>query len=95
MHLSPGYQQLIPDGDTVTTGTKRFRTKRGVNPLMRMPSEIARFLSVTAGNPAFLEYAKRAIPSDCVDASYAMILPSMTILMIVCAQLATGVSGGP
>ena len=41
-----------------------------------------------AGNPAILVYANKAQPSDRVDAAYATIFPSLTILKILCAQVA-------
>ena len=41
-----------------------------------------------AGNPAILVYANKAQPSDRVDAAYTTIFPSLTILKILCAQVA-------
>ena len=52
-------------------------------------------VSGTAGNPAILVYANRALQSDRIDVAFATIFPSMTILKIVCAQVAIGVLGGP
>ena len=52
-------------------------------------------VSGAAGNPAILAYANRALPSDRVDVAYATIFPAMTILKIVCVQVALGVLGGP
>jgi putative transport protein len=51
-------------------------------------------VSGTTGNPAILVYANRALPSDRIDVAYASIFPSMTILKILCAQVAIGVLGG-
>jgi putative transport protein len=51
-------------------------------------------VSGATGNPAILVYANRALPSDCIDVSYATIFPTMTILKILCAQVAIGVLGG-
>jgi len=51
-------------------------------------------VSGTGGNPAILVYANRALPSDRIDVSFATIFPSMTILKIVCVQVAIGVLGG-
>ena len=42
------------------------------------------------GNPAILVYANKVQPSDRVDAAYATIFPSTTILKILCAQVALG-----
>jgi putative transport protein len=51
-------------------------------------------VSGAAGNPAILAYANRALPSDRVDVAYATIFPSMTILKIICAQVAISLLGG-
>ena len=51
-------------------------------------------VSGTAGNPAILVYANRALPSDRIDVAYATIFPSMTILKIICVQVAIGILGG-
>ncbi len=48
-------------------------------------------VSGITGNPAILVYANKAQPSDRLDAAYATIFPSMTILKILCAQVALGV----
>jgi putative transport protein len=50
-------------------------------------------VSGAAGNPAILAYANRALPSDRVDVAYATIFPSMTILKIICAQVAISLLG--
>jgi putative transport protein len=50
--------------------------------------------SGATGNPAILVYANRALPSERIDVTYATIFPSMTILKIVCVQVAIGVLGG-
>jgi putative transport protein len=44
--------------------------------------------SGVTGNPAILVYANKAVTSDRIDAAYATIFPSMTILKIICAQVA-------
>ena len=49
------------------------------------------FLAVVA---AIVVYANRALPSDRIDVAFATIFPSMTILKIVCVQVAIGVLGG-
>ena len=43
-----------------------------------------------AGNPAILVYANKMQPSDRIDAAYATVFPSMTILKILCAQVSLG-----
>jgi putative transport protein len=42
------------------------------------------------GNPAILVYANKVQPSDRIDAAYATVFPSLTILKILCAQIAAG-----
>ena len=49
--------------------------------------------SGTTGNPAIVVYANRTLPSERIDVAFATIFPSMTILKIVCAQVAIGVLG--
>jgi len=51
-------------------------------------------VSGAAGNPAVLVYANRALPSNRIDVAYATIFPSMTILKIICVQVAIGVISG-
>jgi putative transport protein len=43
--------------------------------------------SGVAGNPAILVYANKTVPSDRIDAAFATIFPSLTILKIICAQV--------
>ena len=45
-------------------------------------------VSGVTGNPAILVYANKALTSDRIDASYATIFPSITILKILCAHVA-------
>jgi putative transport protein len=52
-------------------------------------------ISGAAGNPAILVYANRVLASDRIDVAYATIFPSMTILKIVCVQVAIGILGKP
>ncbi|MBL7965110.1 MAG: hypothetical protein JNM31_14850 [Flavobacteriales bacterium] len=47
-------------------------------------------VSGAGGNPAILAYANQTLPSERVDIAYATIFPSMTILKILCAQVAIG-----
>jgi putative transport protein len=48
-------------------------------------------ISGVTGNPAILVYANRAVTSDRIDAAFATIFPSMTILKILCVQVALGI----
>lgn len=50
-------------------------------------------VSGATGNPAILVYANRAVPSDRIDVAYATIFPSMTILKIICVQVAISMLG--
>jgi len=45
-------------------------------------------ISGVTGNPAILVYANKAVTSDRIDAAYATIFPSITILKILCAHVA-------
>jgi len=56
--------------------------------------ELFGVVSGAAGNPAILSYANQTIPSDRVDVAYATIFPSMTILKIICVQVALILLGG-
>jgi putative transport protein len=47
-------------------------------------------VSGITGNPAILVYANKTMTSDRIDAAFATIFPSMTILKILCAQIAIG-----
>jgi len=47
-----------------------------------------------AGNPAILVYANRTIQSDRIDAAYATTFPTLTVLKIVCVQVAAALVGG-
>jgi putative transport protein len=59
--------------------------------LMRMPTDdLLGVVSGITGNPAILVYANKVQPSDRIDAAYASVFPSLTILKILCAQIALG-----
>lgn len=63
--------------------------------LLRMSTDdLFGAVSGAAGNPAVVVYANRALASDRIDIAYATLFPSMTILKIVCAQVALGILGG-
>ena len=47
-------------------------------------------VSGVTGNPAILVYANSVQPSDRIDAAYATVFPALTILKILCAQIAIG-----
>ena len=60
--------------------------------LLRMATDdLFGVVSGVTGNPAILVYANRVVTSDRIDAAFATIFPSMTILKILCAQIALGV----
>jgi putative transport protein len=50
-------------------------------------------VSGATGNPAILVYANRAIQSERIDVAYSTIFPSMTILKIICVQVAISMLG--
>ena len=57
--------------------------------LLRMATDdLLGVVSGVTGNPAILVYANKTIASDRIDASYATVFPSLTILKIICAQVA-------
>ena len=59
--------------------------------LLRMPTDdLLGIVSGITGNPAILVYANKVQPSDRIDAAYATVFPSLTILKILCAQIALG-----
>ena len=82
-------------GPASPPATVGYRSACRVRCVLRLSTD-DRFgmVSGAAGNPAILAYANRALPSDRVDVAYATIFPSMTILKIVCVQVAMGVLGG-
>lgn len=45
------------------------------------------------GNPAVLSYANMTLPSERVDVAYATTFPALTILKILCVQIAIGLLG--
>ena len=47
-------------------------------------------VSGVTGNPAILIYANKVQQSDRIDAAYATLFPTMTILKVLCAQVALG-----
>jgi putative transport protein len=60
--------------------------------LLRMATDdLLGVIAGIAGNPAILVYANKVQQSDRIDAGYATIFPSLTILKILCAQVALGV----
>jgi putative transport protein len=52
-------------------------------------------VSGATGNPAIVAYANKALHSDRIDVAFATVFPSMTILKILCAQVAIGVLNAP
>ena len=56
--------------------------------LMRLPcNSLMGVVSGTTGNPAIPAYGSRLLQSDGVDVGYATILPTMTIVKVVAAQV--------
>jgi putative transport protein len=47
-------------------------------------------VSGVTGNPAILVYANKVHRSDRIDAAFATVFPAMTILKVLCAQVALG-----
>ncbi len=53
--------------------------------------ELFGLASSITGNPAILVFANKVVPSDRVDATFAGVFPAMTILKILCAQIALSI----
>ena len=63
--------------------------------LLKMPTDdLFGVMSGVAGNPAIPAYANRTLPSDRIDVAFATVFPSMTILKILCVQIAIGLLAG-
>jgi putative transport protein len=63
--------------------------------VFKMPTDdLFGVVSGTGGNPAIVAYANKAVQSDGIDVAFATIYPSMTILKIICAQVAIVLLGG-
>jgi putative transport protein len=60
----------------------------GLLALRMATDDLLGIVSGITGNPAILVYANKAQPSDRIDAAFATIFPSLTILKILCAQVA-------
>ena len=59
--------------------------------VMRLPTDdLLGVIAGITGNLAILTYANKLQPSDRVDAAYAMLFPTMTILKVLCAQVVLG-----
>jgi putative transport protein len=59
--------------------------------LLRMSTDdLLGVVSGITGNPAILVYANKMQPSDRIDAAYATVFPALTILKILCVQIAIG-----
>jgi putative transport protein len=52
--------------------------------------DVLGIVSAITGNPAILVYANKVQTSDRIDAAFATVFPAMTILKILCAQIAIG-----
>ncbi len=63
--------------------------------LLKMPTDdLFGVMSGVAGNPAIPAYANQTLPSDRIDVAFATVFPSMTILKILCVQIAIGMLCG-
>ena len=62
----------------------------GQSVLRMATDDLLGIVSGITGNPAILVYANKVQPSDRIDAAYATVFPSLTILKILCAQIALG-----
>jgi putative transport protein len=63
--------------------------------LLKIPTDdLFGVTSGVTGNPAIVAYANRALQSDRIDVAFATVFPSMTILKILCVQVAIGMLSG-
>jgi putative transport protein len=63
--------------------------------LLKIPTDdLFGVTSGVTGNPAIVAYANRALQSDRIDVAFATVFPSMTILKILCVQIAIGMLSG-
>ena len=62
--------------------------------VLRLPTDdLFGVVSGATGNPAIVMYASRALSSDRVEIVYATVFPALTIVKILCVQIAIGVAG--
>jgi len=63
--------------------------------LLRMPTDdLFGVVSGVTGNPAIPAFANRTLESERIDLAFATVFPSMTILKILCVQVAIGLLHG-
>ena len=79
---------LLAIATGVMLGAMRSHSSRGSTSCRMATDDLLGVVSGVTGNPAILVYANKAIPSDRIDAAYATVFPSLTILKILCAQVA-------
>jgi len=65
----------------------------GGNLLKMQTDDLLGVVSGITGNPAILVYANTVHTSDRIDTAYATTFPTLTILKILCAQVALGMLG--
>ena len=87
-------------GAATYVSSNQARTGPGETPVSRTHLGILTIWVLRAAEPSLhpppsavsggrgLVYANKIVPSDRIDAAYATIFPSLTILKIVCAQVA-------
>ena len=74
----------------IVSGGDAGRFPGGQSVLRMATDDLLGVVSGITGNPAILVYANKVQPSDRIDAAFATIFPSLTILKILCAQVALG-----
>ena len=89
---NPGRRRAAVPGDRCAhrSGGNAGRFLVGQSVLRLATDDLLGIVSGIAGNPAILVYANKMQPSDRIDAAYATVFPSMTILKILCVQVALG-----
>jgi putative transport protein len=75
---------------TIVLGSMLVAFLVGQSILRLATDDLLGVVSGVTGNPAILVYANKTQPSDRIDAAYATTFPALTILKILCAQVALG-----
>lgn len=82
---------FVAAGAAIVLATVLLSAMVGQYLLRLSTDDLFGILSGVTGNPAILVFANRVVTSDRIDAAFATIFPSMTILKILCAQIALGI----
>jgi putative transport protein len=79
--------QFLAIATAIVAGAMAIGLFLGHSVLGIATDDLLGIVSGVTGNPAILVYANKTQPSDRVDAAYATLFPSLTILKIICVQV--------